>query len=83
MPFVSNDGCKPHLRLFKGYWRVMWRLGGKSIPVFTVPVELRKSDKAIAAHTFATRLNGFQGIRIGPEYGQHRYRIPENRVVFQ
>ena len=75
---------RPHICIREGYWRVLWKRWGVIVPADTVvPRRFRISDDAIAAHTFASRLNGFQGIRIGPEYGQHRYRIPENRVVFQ
>ena len=49
---------KPHLLLWRGVWRVLWRTGyGAVIPTDRVPKFLRQAPLAHAAHLFCARQN--------------------------
>jgi len=54
----DRDEYKPHICIRHGYWRVMWkRFGFFMAKAAHVPIDIRKSDEAIACHAFAARLN--------------------------
>lgn len=54
----DRDEYKPHIAIRLGYWRVLWKRWGFSVAKQAhVPIDIRKSDNAIACHAFAERLN--------------------------
>ena len=49
---------KPHLLVWRGVWRVLWRTGqGVMIPTDRVPKFLRQAPFAVAAHSACAKLN--------------------------